>query len=123
MLYAALDTSEARHGEAGRALDRALGEEPLITHNYVVVEATILVRSRLGAAATRVLTEDLLAPVRIEWVTEELHRAATGAMLAAIERTISLVDWTSFELMRQAGIHRALALDRHFEEQGFSTVP
>jgi predicted nucleic acid-binding protein len=36
---------------------------------------------------------------------------------------VSLVDWTSFELMRRQGIERAFALDADFDRQGFATVP
>jgi predicted nucleic acid-binding protein len=33
------------------------------------------------------------------------------------------VDCTSFEVMRRRGIRRALAVDGHFAEHGFETIP
>ena len=92
-------------------------------HNYVVLETTTLVQRRLGPAATRALHDSLLAPLRLVWVEEELHRAAVTALLAAVRRRISLVDWVSFELMRRAGVDTAFAFDRDFATQGFETVP
>jgi predicted nucleic acid-binding protein len=43
-----------------------------------------------------------------------------AALLAAATSDVSLVDWTSFELMRRKGIETALAFD-DFERQGFRT--
>jgi predicted nucleic acid-binding protein len=33
------------------------------------------------------------------------------------------VDCTSFEMMRELGIHNAFTFDRHFAEQGFTCLP
>jgi predicted nucleic acid-binding protein len=53
---------------------------------------------------------------------EALHAAATAALLAAGLREVSLVDWTSFELMRRLGATQAFAFD-DFARQGFATLP
>jgi predicted nucleic acid-binding protein len=39
---------------------------------------------------------------------------------SARRRDLSLVDCVSFEVMRRNGITRAFAVDRHFQELGFS---
>jgi predicted nucleic acid-binding protein len=44
-----------------------------------------------------------------------------AALLAAATSDVSLVDWTSFELMRRKGIETALTFDDDFERQGFRT--
>ena len=95
----------------------------MVTHSYVLVEATALVQRRLGIAAVRDLTGALLSAVETKWVDRELHEAALGALLAAGRRGVSRVDWTSFEMMRRLGIERAFALDVDFERQGFAVVP
>jgi uncharacterized protein len=46
-----------------------------------------------------------------------------SAMLAAGQRDVSLVDWTSFELMRRLGVNTAFAFDDDFAEQGFDLLP
>ncbi len=41
------------------------------------------------------------------------------ALIAAGNRSLSLVDWTSFELMRDEGLNQAFAFDDVFNRQGF----
>jgi predicted nucleic acid-binding protein len=69
------------------------------------------------------LHEDLLVPIQVVWVDDDLHRAGVTALLAALRRQISLVDRVSFELMLRRGLERAFAFDRDFARQGFETVP
>ncbi len=45
-----------------------------------------------------------------------------AALLAADSRRKSLTDWSSFEIMRERGIVRAFAFDKHFREQGFQLL-
>lgn len=57
------------------------------------------------------------------WVDERLHDAAVAATLAAPRSAISLVDRTSFEVMRTVGANDAFAFDRDFATAGFTVVP
>jgi len=91
----------------------------LFTSNYVVVETTAVVQHRLGVEAVRAFTGDLLPLVEVEFVDAGVHAAATAALLAAGRRHLSLVDCSSFELMRRAGADPVFGFDRHFSEQGF----
>lgn len=121
-LYALLDRDDGNHARASGVFPTLLDGD-LVTHNYVAVETTALVQRRLGPAATRALLEDLLPALVMVWVDEEVHRAATSAMLAGLRRRPSLVDWVSFEIMRRAGVLVAFAFDRDFAARGFTTVP
>ena len=122
-LLALLDADEARHQDARLIWTRLLGGDvPIVTTNYVLVETYALAQRRLGSAAVRVLTDDLLPVVDVEWIGRELHERAVSALIAASRRELSLVDAVSFEAMRQRGIDHAFAFDRHFEEAGFSLV-
>lgn len=56
------------------------------------------------------------------WVTEDIHGAAVSSIVVSGKRNLSLVDCTSFEIMRRLGVERAFAFDRHFRDQGFSLV-
>ncbi len=56
-------------------------------------------------------------------VTETLHRRGFARLVARDRRQLSLVDCVSFEFMEEEGIQQALALDRHFEDEGFNTLP
>ena len=51
------------------------------------------------------------------------HDLAGTALLAAGRRDISLVDFSSFQVMRRMELRRAFAFDPHFSEQGFEVVP
>ncbi|MGD2148953.1 MAG: hypothetical protein PVH41_19830 [Anaerolineae bacterium] len=46
-----------------------------------------------------------------------------SGVLAAHLRQLSLVDCTSFALMRELELHNVFSFDRHFSKQGFSTLP
>lgn len=120
-LYALLAADDANHAAATHTF-AALVEEELVSHSYVVLESAALVQKRLGMEATRTLLDDLVPSFDVEWVDEALHRAARTALLTAGRRDISLVDWTSFEQMRQRGIPNAFAYDRHFAAQGFELI-
>jgi predicted nucleic acid-binding protein len=122
-LFALLDRDADGHAAAAATFDRLLADEPLITHNYVVVEAEALARSRLGLAAARDLLDRLLAPIEIHWVDAATHAAGVAALLAAARRDLSLVDCVSFEVMRRLAVPTAFAFDRDFEQAGFRTLP
>ena len=120
-LYALLDRDDACHERALRARDLLLGEE-LLTHSYVVVETVSLVRRRLGSDAAARLIDEMLPALNIVDVDETLRARAFAAFRAAVTSHVSIVDRTSFELMRTLGISRAYALDADFEAEGFQLV-
>ena len=123
-LYALLDRDQDEHGDAAKAWRELVGESvPLLTTNYVLLETTALVQRRLGMKALRAFHDELVPVLEIQWVEEELHRTALAALLAGERRGVSLVDHTSFEVMRRGQIRRAFALDRDFARQGFDMLP
>lgn len=95
----------------------------LTTSNYILVETFALAQNRLGIEAARVFQEDIVPLLDIRFVDSSTHAAATSALLAARRKRLSLVDCSSFEIMRRAGIRQAFTLDRHFREYGFECVP
>jgi predicted nucleic acid-binding protein len=121
--FALLTGSDRRHGEAARIWAGLIeaGAE-METHNYVVVETVALVQRRLGAKATAAFFDAILGVVRIHWIDEDIHRRAEGAFRMAGRKTLSLVDCTSFEIMRGRSIGTAFAFDAHFEENGFAVL-
>ena len=122
--FAVIDDRDPNHSRAVTALeDLQVSGEPLLTHEYVVVESTALIQRRLGLDAFRRFTDDLLPIVVIIWVDEALHVAAREALLGAGRRTVSLGDWTSFLVMRRRGIRQAFTFDPDFGTGGFEVVP
>ena len=121
--YAVLDADDEVHAQARvewTGLIRDGG--PLVTSNYVCVETCALVQARLGMDAVRVLFDDMLPIVTVVMLDETLHTNAIATLLGANRRNLSLVDCTSFAVMRQRGTVRAFAFDQHFAEQGFQLV-
>ena len=121
-MYAALDADDENHMRARDAFGDLAPREHLLTHSYVLVESSALVQRRLGFEAVRALFDDLVAAMDVVWVDEALHRSALAAMIASGSAAVSLVDWTSFEIMRRRGIDRAFAFDDDFTTHGFELV-
>jgi predicted nucleic acid-binding protein len=122
--YALVDNRDPNHVRARDTLERLrAADAPLLTHEYVVVETTALVERRLGPGALRRFIDDLLPLAGVAWVDEILHAEAREALLAAGRRNVSLVDWTSFLVMRRHGVQRAFTFDPDFGSEGFGVLP
>ena len=122
-MYALLDDDDLNHAAADETFRFLFRGEPLLTHSHVVVEIAAVIQHRLGTAAVRDLFDRLLPLIHVVWVDEELHRTAVTSVLAAERRQVSLVDWTSFQVMRTHGIDTAFTFDGDFARQGFERVP
>ncbi len=121
-IIALLDRDDPAHKAVRDAFAQA-STEALVTHAYVVVETLAVVRRRFGPVAAAEVIDRILPALDIVPVDAELHAAAMGAFRDGIETSVSLVDRTSFALMRRAGITRAIALDADFRAAGFQTSP
>lgn len=123
-LYAVLDRDDGFHAAAREHwVELLAGKEPLLLTNYVLVECFALVQTRIGIEAVRVLHDDLLPVFSVQWIDEEDHHKAVQATLAARRRDLSLVDCSSFAVMRRLRLRKAFSFDAHFEEQGFRIEP
>jgi uncharacterized protein len=119
-LYALVVAEDVRHADALGTLQRLRDEgAELVTSSFVLQETIALLQARVGLPAVRALAERLLVGARVIWVGPEVFGAALAALLAAQARTISLTDWSSFEVMRRGRIERAFAFDEDFIRQGF----
>lgn len=122
-LLSVLNAADRQHRTARDIWLRILSsDDELVTSNYVLVETTAILQHRLGLDAVRVLQQDIVPALRVEWVDQTTHGAAFSAVLASGRRKLSLVDCTSFEILRFLGIDQVFAFDPHFEEQGFSVL-
>jgi predicted nucleic acid-binding protein len=117
---ALLDADDGNHAaaRAGWATFGSEGRE-VWTSDYVRLETCALVQRRLGGEALKDFHDRILVLVRVLPVGEEGFRRAFEIWRLAGRKQLSLVDITSFNLMRGNGMERALAIDRHFAEQGF----
>lgn len=118
-----LSHSDSEHERARAAFELLLAtDEPLLTHNYILVETLALAQSRLGLEAVALLRDDIFPVLQVLWVDRALHAEALASTIAAGPRAVSFVDRVSFELMRQTHLERAFAFDQHFVDQGFHAV-
>ena len=123
-LYALLDADDAGHAAAKTSWIDILQSDVIpVTSNYILLETCALLQNRIGIEAVRTFEEDIVPLFDVRWVDASLHHAAAGALLIAGRKKLSLVDCVSFEIMRRSAIRTAFTLDRHFQEQGFATVP
>jgi predicted nucleic acid-binding protein len=123
-LLALVESDDENHAEAHQAFQRLRNEQvSLLTTNYVVVELFAHVQRRIGIEAVRDLQTTVLPEIALHWVDESAHQAAIAALFVAGRRRLSLIDYTSFEVMRRLGIADVFAFDPHFAEQGFHCHP
>ena len=123
-LYAVIDRAGECHAGAAATWRRLVEEgETLLTSSYVIQEAFALVGRHLGLEAVQLLHNDIVPSLRVRWIGLPQHERGVAFLLARHERDLSLVDCVSFDLMRGEGIDTAFAFDRHFDVQGFSTIP
>jgi predicted nucleic acid-binding protein len=123
-VLALLDADDSRHSDVDATWSELiLSKEKLVSSNYVLVELLALLQRRLGMDAVKAIQGILVPLLDIEWIDTEIHGFAMEAFLKASRRRLSLVDCTSFEVMRRRGIRRAFAVDGHFPEHGFEQIP
>ena len=121
---AVLNANDQFHLLAKQSWEEVLASDStLFSSNYVVLETTALLQHRFGVEAVRLFESDILPIIEIVWVEEAVHKQGMSALLAANRRDLSLVDCTSFEIMRQIRLDTAFTFDPHFSEQGFGVIP
>lgn len=121
---AVLNANDQFHLLAKQSWEEMLASDStLFSSNYVILETTALLQHRFGVEAVRLFESDILPIIEIVWVEETVHKQGMSALLAANRRDLSLVDCTSFEIMRQIGLDTVFTFDPHFREQGFSVIP
>jgi len=110
--YAAADKSDVNNSRAKAVLS---GGEPLVTTDHILVETWTLIRHRLGRRAAERFWEGLRSGAAIV----EIAGAADLDSAWEIGRSyrdqdFSMVDRTSFAVMRRLGIERVASLDVDF---------
>jgi len=110
--YAAADKSDAGNARAKVVLS---GGEPLITSDHILIEAWTLIRNRLGRRAAERFWEGLRSGVAaVEPVGAADLDSAWEIGRSYRDQDFSIVDRTSFAVMRRLGVERAASLDNDF---------
>lgn len=95
----------------------------LFSSNYIIIETIALLQRRFGTESVRLFSDDFQPLINLVWVYEKIHESALNVVKTINHRNLSLVDCTSFEIMREMGIENVFSFDSHFSDQGFSIVP
>lgn len=120
--------SEPLHASAASVAQAAVTVQKrrLVTTNYVLAELVPLLaryrfaRPRVIAAIQKVRTDPNTEIVHVDETTDdEAWRLLEGRQ----DKDWSLVDASSFVVMRRYGMGEALTTDHHFEQAGFVRVP
>jgi len=94
----------------------------ILTTNYVLAElAALLIRLR-SAHVMRIKILDTIhssAWVEIVYIDPAVDREALELLKSRADKDWTLVDCTSFVLMKRREIQEALTTDHHFEQAGF----
>ncbi len=118
--FLALLIPDDNHHEAARGLASRL-RRPIVTSEFVVLE----VGNFLSATRARKKYADFLRVLRADPETTvvslspALLQRAIDLYLARPDKTWSVTDCSSFEIMRENAISDALTADRHFQQAGF----
>jgi predicted nucleic acid-binding protein len=110
--YAAADSSDAGNDRAKTILSAG---ELLVTTDHVLVETWVLLRYRISRQAAERFWEGMRSgAAAIEPVGVADLEAAWQIGISFRDQDFSIVDRTSFAVMRRLGIERAASLDDDF---------
>lgn len=124
--YALIDRRDPEHRRTKALVRRLIREGTrLVTTDYVIDESCTLAKARAGSlAASRLL--DLLEgtmALDVEWIGPERFDAAKALFRKLQDQGYSFTDCTSFAVMRERRIARAITSDDHFRIAGFQLAP
>jgi predicted nucleic acid-binding protein len=119
-IYALADKTDPNHAAAYKKFQNVLeSEEVFLLHNYILLESVALLQARLGLTSAVFFLRNAKS-FEVEWVGQNLHEEAEKELERIRKRGISLVDCTSFIVMRKRGVKKVLAFDPDFQDQGFT---
>ena len=120
-IYTLADKADPNHNAAyGKFEDVLKSGEIFLLTNYILLESAALLQARLGLSSAILFLKDAKS-FEVEWVDLELHEEAERELERLGKRGISLVDCTSFVVMRRRGVRKTFAFDPDFKDQGFLT--
>ena len=99
--------------------------EPLLVTEYVIWEVFNSLSMPPDRAKAHLILSHLespASPYEIVHASRDLFLAGTKLHGERPDKEWSLTDCISFHVMRERGIHRALAHDQHFAQAGFQAL-
>ncbi len=125
-LYETADRGSRRHSDARAALARLMADGTrMVITDLVIAELHGLTLGRVGPSHALAVVDAILGSPRIRLLATGPPLIVEGLefVRARPGRRLSLVDATSFLVMRREGIGTAFALDDDFVAEGFAALP
>lgn len=123
---AAADKSDKQHDEVCLLRDAWLKSGGVfVTTDYVIDETLTLLRMRISLTAAEAWWAQIegSSRVRIEWMHADRIERARALFFRDQDKSFSFTDCTSFVVMKELRLLKALTLDGHFRQAGFEVVP
>ncbi len=120
------DSNDPYHLKGISLRDKWLGKGGIfVTTDYIVDETLTLLRIRLNLTAAEKWWKAVSCSSRIRWEYINSVRAeeARSLFFSWRDQKFSFTDCTSFVVMRELGIDKALTSDKHFALAGFTIEP
>ena len=119
-----LDPSQSLHAEALTVYRKASRKRhTFVTTNYILIELVALLTSPLRISRPKIVAfvDSVKASKRVELVhiDHTMDEKAWRLLRDRQDKDWSLVDCSSFVVMQNRGIFKALTSDHHFEQAGF----
>lgn len=121
-LFAYLIENEASHEKAKELFT---SHPRSVVHSLVIAEFVALGNTRrISRESILNFIMALLNNPRVEmvWIEKQPILQALAFLGERLDKTYSLCDAVSFQLMKQRGIDEAFSTDRHFEQEGFKAL-
>ncbi|MFH7245311.1 MAG: type II toxin-antitoxin system VapC family toxin [Spirulina sp.] len=117
-------TNYPTHRQAAQILTAAYRDQnTVVTSNYVLAELVSLLHSPLRIPRSKIfaIVDTIKATSYIDIVHIDLatDTDAWNLCKSRLDKAWSLVDCSSFIIMQQHNIQKALTTDHHFEQAGF----
>ena len=120
------DKNDKLNKECIRTRDKWLEKgNLLVTTDYVIDETLTLIRMRIGIdGADKWWSQVSGSPrLKVEWIHFERFEKACRYFFKWRDKSFSFTDCTSFVVMKELKLKRALTGDKHFIEAEFEILP
>lgn len=120
------DPSDRWHAAASEAVTASIGARvTFVTTDYVLDETITLLLYHAGRRQAIAFGDNVLKSrqVRLVRVDKGIWEEAWQLFKRYEDKEWAFTDCTSFVVMRQMGLRRAFAFDRHFEQAGLQLWP
>jgi predicted nucleic acid-binding protein len=123
-----LDRQDPLHAEVAASVRRALTQRRhLVTTSYIICELVALLSSRYHLPRQQVIKAinaiKTDSSVEVIYIERSLDDEAWNLLETRLDKEWSLVDASSFVVMKHYGLTEALTTDHHFTQAGFVRSP